>query len=94
MNIYDVIKKPILTEKSETLRNQKVYLFEIDVRANKKMVKEAVNKIYKVVPLKVNVCYSPEKEKRARFSMGRISKKKRAYVYLSKKDTIEIFEGV
>lgn len=94
MNIYDIIKKPILTEKSETLRSQKVYLFEVNVKANKKMVKEAIKKIYKVEPTKVNVCYSPEKSKRARFGMGRVSKKKRAYVYLSEKDNIEIFEGV
>lgn len=94
MDIYDVIKKPILTEKSEALRSQKVYLFEVNVKANKKMVKEAIKKIYKVEPKKVNICYTPEKSKRARFGMGHFSKKKRAYVYLSGKDSIEIFEGV
>lgn len=94
MNVYDVIKKPILSEKSETLRAENVYLFEIDRRANKKAVSEAMQKIYGVSPRKINISYIPEREKRARYKLGYVARRKKAFVFLDKKDKIEIFEGV
>ncbi|MDH5716345.1 MAG: 50S ribosomal protein L23 [Spirochaetia bacterium] len=94
MNIYDVLKKPIITEKAEALREKSIYVFEIDKRANKKMVSSVIEKIYGVKPVKVNVARTRGKTKTNRYGLGRTSSKKKAYVFLNKKDKIEIFEGV
>ena len=64
MNLYDVIRKPMVTEKAEVLRNSNIYAFEIDLRANKTLVKQAIKKIYGVIPEKVNIAYIKAKGKR------------------------------
>ena len=95
MNLYDVIKRPLVTEKAENARQTKnVYMFEVDKRANKTLVKQAVKAIYNVVPEKINVLYKPGKVKRGRFGFGFKSGIKKAYVTLKKDDKIELFEGV
>ncbi len=94
MNLYDVLKKPLVTEKAEALRAENVYIFEVDRKANKKLIKEAVRKIYGVTPEKVNVTYINAKRKRNRYGYGFTPRRKKAYVFLDKKDKIEIFEGV
>jgi len=93
MNLYDVIKKPMITEKAEALRANNVYAFEIDQKANKSLVKQAIKKIYGITPERVNITYNPDKLKRNRYGFGVKSGFKKAYVYLNKKDKIEIFEG-
>jgi len=94
MNEYDILKKPVITEKAEALREQNVYVFQVDVRSNKKMVAQAIEKIFKVKPKKVNMAKIPRYSKANRYGVGRTSIGKKAYVYLNKKDKIEIFEGV
>jgi len=94
MNIYDIIRRPIVTEKAESLRDLNIYAFEVDRRANKKLVKEAVRKIYGVIPRRVNILNVRGKKKKSRFGEGYTSNRKKAYIFLSKKDKIELFEGV
>ena len=94
MELADVIKKPLVTEKAELLRNDNVYVFEVAVKANKKMVKDAIKAIFKVKPEKVNITYILPRRKRNRYGYGLTKKRKKAYVYLNKKDKIELFEGV
>jgi len=94
MNLYDVLKRPIVTEKAEQLRESNVYTFEVDKNANKTLVKQAIRKVYGVVPEKINITYIPSRKKRNRMNYGYTSRGKKAYVYLSQKDKIEIYEGV
>jgi len=94
MNLYDVLRKPMVTEKAEALRAQNVYAFEIDLRANKTLVSQAIRKIYGVTPQKVNITYIKQKGKRNKYGTGYKSNRKKAYVFLDKKDKIEIFEAV
>ncbi|MDH4263296.1 MAG: 50S ribosomal protein L23 [Spirochaetia bacterium] len=94
MNLYEVLRKPMVTEKAEVLRSSNVYAFEIDLRANKTLVKQAIKKIYGIIPRKVNIAYIKSKGKRNKFGVGFKSNRKKAYVYLDKKDKIEIFEAV
>ena len=54
MNIYQVLKRPILTEKSDYQRDDNQYVFEVDRKANKHQIKEAVETIFDVQVLKVN----------------------------------------
>jgi len=94
MNLYDVLKKPMVTEKAEILRASNVYAFEIDMKANKTLVSQAIKKIYGVTPEKVNVASIRPKGKRNKFGIGYKSRRKKAYVFLNKKDKIELFEAV
>ncbi|RME93833.1 MAG: 50S ribosomal protein L23 [Candidatus Hydrogenedentota bacterium] len=94
MNLYDVIIKPILTEKAEGLRQENVYAFEVSRRANKKLVKEAIREIYGITPKKVNILNVPPRKKSNRYGVSYTAAKKKAYVFLDKKDKIDIFESV
>lgn len=94
MNLYDVIKKPLISEKIEMLRAQNCYAFEIDMRANKTLVKQAIRKIYGVTPLKVNTLVSRSDAKANKFNVGYTNRRKKAYVFLNKTDKISLFEGV
>ncbi len=94
MNLYDVIKKPLVSEKAEMLRAQNCYVFEIDMKANKTLVKQAIRKIFGVTPVKVNTLVSRADGKANRYNIGYTNRRKKAYVYLGKNDKIALFEGV
>ncbi|TPI01851.1 50S ribosomal protein L23 [Mycoplasma struthionis] len=92
MNINEVIKYPILTEKSEIARtSQNVYTFAVDKRANKITVKKAVEFIFDVKVLKVNIMnYDKKPAKLGRF-VGFKNAVKKAVVYLDEKSKIVLF---
>lgn len=94
MNLYDVLKKPVVSEKAESLRNSQCYVFEVDQAANKKLVSQAVKKVFGITPVKVNILNARADEKKNRYNSGYTAKRKKAYIYLAKNDKIEIFEGV
>jgi large subunit ribosomal protein L23 len=94
MNLYDVIKKPLVSEKAEGLRAQNCYVFEVDMAANKTLVKQAIRKIFGVTPLKVNTLVSRSDAKANKFNVGYTDRRKKAYVFLNKTDKIALFEGV
>jgi large subunit ribosomal protein L23 len=89
-----VLKKPRITEKAVFSAEKKVYVFEIDQRATKKDIADAVTEFYKVVPIKINVAKTPSKKvtrrKRSGTTTGFKTGTKKAYVYLKKTDSIEI----
>ena len=93
---YDVILKPVITEKSMNGMAEKKYVFSVNPEATKTQIKEAVEKMFagtKVV--KVNTVNADGKVKRRGVTYGRTAKTKKAYVKLSEdsKD-IEIFQGL
>ena len=96
MNVYEVLKRPISTEKSNVLRDYYGhYVFEVDRRANKLQVKEAVEKIFDVDVISVNIMNMPAK--RGRFGRRQIVRKpawKKAVIKLAPGQRIEFFEGV
>ena len=94
MHSLDVLKRPIISEKAELLRDKNIYIFKVDKNANKKMIKDAIHKIYGLVPRKINVVNRRAKRKRNRFGYGYTSSLKKAYVYLNKKEKIEIFRSL
>jgi large subunit ribosomal protein L23 len=91
-NSSGVLKAPRITEKATFAAENGVYVFEIDLRATKKDVALAVESLYKVKPVKVNIVKIPSKKvpARRRGTFGSTSKGKKAYVYLKKGETIEI----
>ena len=89
-----VLRKPRMTEKATiTPEVSNAYVFDIDPRATKTDVKEAVKEIYKVSPTKVNITKVPKKSverRRARsVKKGFRAGGKKAYIYLKKGDKIE-----
>lgn len=96
--IYDILRRPIITEKS-SFQSSKLnqYVFEVDRKATKAQIKNAIEKLFSVTVLRVNVINVPAKRTRRarsrRLLVRRISYKK-AIVTLAAGDTIDVFEGV
>ncbi len=93
---YDVILKPIVTEKSMAAMGEKKYTFLVHTEANKSMIKEAVEKMFEGTKVKnVNTMNFDGKTKRRGMTFGKTAKTKKAIVTLTEdsKD-IEIFEGL
>ena len=93
---YDVILKPIVTEKSMAAMGEKKYTFLVHTEANKSMIKEAVEKMFEGTKVKnVNTMNLDGKTKRRGMTFGKTAKTKKAIVTLAEdsKD-IEIFEGL
>jgi large subunit ribosomal protein L23 len=95
MDIYQIIKKPSLTEKSGLVREKgNFYTFNVDKSATKKEIKKAVEEIFKVHVERVNTVMMPGKAKRFGRSSSEAKKFKKAIVKLKKDEKIEIVEGV
>ena len=94
MNPYQVIIRPIITEKSTLLAEQGKYVFEVDPRANKVMVKEAVERIFNVKVVDVNISKLPGKTKRYGPRPAKTKAVKKAIVTLRPGDRIQLIEGV
>lgn len=94
MHIYEVLRRPIISEKSTALLAQNKYAFEVARDANKPQVKEAVEKAFKVKVLSVNVISVPGKMRRAGRGRGMTSPWRKAVVTLEQGHKIELFEGV
>ena len=93
---YDVIKKPVITEKSMNAMAEKKYTFLVHPEANKSQIKEAVEKMFEGSKVKsVNTMNMYGKKKRRGMTVGTTAKTKKAIVALTEdsKD-IEIFEGL
>jgi len=94
IHLYEVLRRPLITEKNTALQAQNKYGFEVAQKANKLQVKAAVEKAFKVEVIKVNVMNVPGKTRsRGRFRVRTIPWKK-AIVTLKEGDKIELFEGV
>ena len=93
---YDVILKPVVTEKSMNAMAEKKYTFLVHPEANKAQIKEAVEKMFEGTKVKsVNTMNNDGKKKRRGMTVGTTAKTKKAIVALTEdsKD-IEIFEGL
>jgi len=84
-----ILKKPRITEKASELAAKNVYTFEIDKRVGKKEVAVAVEALYNVKPVKVNISSLPSKTKTRGRHVGKTSMKKKALVFLKDGDNID-----
>ncbi len=95
MNIYSVIKKPLVTEKSTIARDEEnKYLFEVDRGATKIDIRYAVEKIFKVSVVNVHTINVSGKKKRVGKVIGRRRNWKKAVITLAPGSSIEVHEGV
>ena len=92
---HDIIRRPIITERSLAGVQNKVYTFEVALGANKHEIKNAVEEIFKVKVDTVNTMNVPGKEKRMGVHSGFTSRRKKAIVKLTADSKpIEFFEGM
>lgn len=95
MSPHDIIRKPIITEKSMSEMADKKYTFIVDIKANKFMIKNAIEEIFKVKVERVNTVKMLGKLKRMGKYEGRRPGYKKAIVKLTPDSkTIEFFEGL
>lgn len=91
---YEVLRRPIITEKSTMLASQGKYVFEVDVHANKPQIREAVQRAFDVTVTAVNTSMVRGKMKRFGRRMGQQASWKKAVVSVAAGDSIELYEGV
>ncbi|MDP2726786.1 MAG: 50S ribosomal protein L23 [Dehalococcoidia bacterium] len=94
MHVFNVLIRPVITEKNTLLGEHGKYTFEVDRHANKPQIGEAVERAFKVKVVAVNICTIPGKMRRVGKSRGLTSPWKKAVVTLQKGQKIELFEGV
>ncbi|NDJ51753.1 MAG: 50S ribosomal protein L23 [Chloroflexi bacterium] len=93
LHLFDVVIRPVVTEKSQILQDeQNVYVFEVDMRANKPQIKAAVEEIFDVDVRKVRTAVVPPKRgRRGRSEYIRKKAWKKAYVTVEPGDSIDLF---
>ena len=95
MHRYEVLRRPILTEKTNYQADElSCYAFEVDIRANKVQVRQAIETVFEVTVLNVNIMNVRGKKRRLGRHEGRTPDWKKAVVTLAPGDSIAFFEGV
>jgi len=92
--LYDVIRKPIVTEKATMASEANAVVFEVAISANKPMIKEAVEGLFGVKVKAVNTTITKGKVKMFRGRKGKRKDVKKAYVTLEEGNTIDINTGL
>jgi large subunit ribosomal protein L23 len=93
-NHYDVIRKPIITEKATLASEANAVVFQVAMDATKPMIKEAVEAVFGVKVKAVNTSITKGKVKRFKGRPGVRSDKKKAYVTLEEGNTIDVSTGL
>ncbi len=94
MHLYEVLRRPLITEKNADLQALGKYVFEVAGEATKPQVKQAVEKAFKVTVTAVNMMTVTGKTRRIGRRQVQTQSWKKAIVTLKPEDKIEIFEGV
>ncbi|MDR0410038.1 MAG: 50S ribosomal protein L23 [Spirochaetaceae bacterium] len=94
MNYEQILIRPVLSEKTNILRERGCYVFQVNMKANKPLIKEAVSKLFNVHPVACTTSIVAGKPKRQRYKKGHTPMWKKAVVTLAKDEKIALFEGV
>lgn len=94
MNYESILVEPVLSEKTNNMREGGKYVFKVDARATKLDIKEAVRRLFKVTPASCNIMNVAGKPKKLRYRTGLTPTWKKAIVTLAKGEKIALFEGV
>ena len=92
--LYDVIRKPIITEKATMASEANAVVFEVAIDANKPQIKEAIESLFNVKVKAVNTTITKGKVKRFRGQLGKRKDVKKAYVTLEEGNTIDVATGL
>ena len=91
--MHFIIKRPLVTEKNSMLAEKGIYAFEVDKKATKQEIKQAVEKYFRVKVVTVNTAICRGRAKRTKFGVGKIESWKKALVRLKAGEKIGLFEG-
>ena len=91
---YDVIRRPIITEKATMASENGAVVFEVAIDANKPQIKEAVESLFNVKVKAVNTTITKGKTKRFKGQLGKRKDVKKAYVTLAEGNTIDVTTGL
>lgn len=91
---YDVIRRPVITEKATMTSEAGGVVFEVAIDANKPQIKEAVETLFGVKVKAVNTTITKGKQKRFRGQLGRRNDVKKAYVTLEEGNAIDVTTGL
>ncbi|MEO1918480.1 MAG: 50S ribosomal protein L23 [Paracoccaceae bacterium] len=91
---YDVIRKPVITEKATMASENNAVVFEVAIEANKPQIKEAVESLFNVKVKAVNTTITKGKVKRFKGQLGKRKDIKKAYVTLEEGNTIDVSTGL
>jgi large subunit ribosomal protein L23 len=91
-NLLDIVKYPILTEKTIRLIEQNQYSFAVDSKADKTAIKSAMEQLFDVKVISVNTSLLSLKKRRVGKYLGKKARYKRAIVTLASEDSINLFE--
>ena len=91
---YDVIRKPIVTEKATMASEAGAVVFEVSIDSNKPLIKEAVEALFNVKVKAVNTTVVKGKTKRFKGQLGKRKNIKKAYVMLEEGNTIDVSTGL
>ncbi|MFH1651400.1 MAG: 50S ribosomal protein L23 [Chloroflexota bacterium] len=94
MHLYEVLRRPLITEKNTLLQEQDKYAFEVAEGATKPMIKQAVEKAFRVKVTAVNIIHTPGKTRMVGRRRVQTAPWKKAVVTLQPGNKIEFFEGV
>lgn len=90
-SVYNVVIRPVVSERTFDLMSQSKYTFEVAPQAPKEEIADAIEKLFNVRVLKVNTMWVKPKTKRVRYVAGKTRRWKKAIVTLAEGDTIEVF---
>ena len=93
-DFYDLLRRPIITEKATNASESGAVVFEVSMRASKKEIKKAVEQLFKVKVKCVNTLIAKGKTKRFKGKPGRRKDVKKAYVMLEDGNTIDVSTGL
>ena len=94
MTSYDIIRKPVITEKTMNDMAENKYTFIVDINSNKSQIKRAVEEVFNVKVADVKTSRTMGKTKRMGVHVGKRADYKKAIVTLAEGSTIEFFEGM
>ena len=93
-DLYDLLRRPVITEKATNASENGAVVFEVSMKASKSDIKRAVEELFKVKVKGVNTLISKGKTKRFKGRMGRRKNIKKAYVILEDGNTIDVSTGL
>ena len=94
IHLYDKILSPLLTEKSTNLSSQNKIIFKVHKKANKKNIKNNIEKIFKVTVTKINIINKQNRTKVTRGRKVKVSGYKKAIITLKKGQSIDLTTGI
>ena len=92
-SLIDLIRNPIITDKTTKLIEENQYTFTVNRQANKKQIKQAIEYVFNVSVKSINTCRSPIKKKKVGRFIGKKAQYKKAIITLHEGNTIKIFSN-